>query len=76
MASNKSFSGSSDATITFDRAVTHLNIGVETGVTFSFSVDGTNFVPVDAGFHSLKIGSTKTLYIQANGNWGLIGVQG
>jgi len=75
MAANTSFSGTTDATIEFDRPVDHLNIGIEAGVTFSFSLDGTNYVPVSVGFHSIRIGPTSTVYVSADGAWGLVGVQ-
>jgi len=76
MAANTSFSGTTDATLEFDRPIGQLNIGVDSGVTFAFSLDGVNFVPVPPGLYSIKIGPTSIVYVSASGgDWGVIGAQ-
>lgn len=75
MAANQSFSGSSDDTIEFARPVNYLNISVESGVTFSFSLDGSVYLELPSGFHSFSIGATDTVHISSDGAWNLIGVQ-
>jgi hypothetical protein len=76
MSSNTHASGSVDGTVIFDRAVDHLNVFVDTGVTFSISLDfGENFLTLPAGFHSFRVGLLKEVYIQADGDWQLIAVQ-
>lgn len=76
MAANTFASGTDSAEIKFDRPIDHINIHVASGVTLSFSLDGTNFVGLPVGFHSFKVGATSRVHISADGAWQLIGVQG
>jgi hypothetical protein len=76
MAANVFASGSASDTITFDKAVNYLNVFVDSGVTFSLSLDkGANFITLPSGFHSFVIGSVKEVRVQSDGVWQLIGVQ-
>lgn len=75
MAANYFSSGSADKTITFQKAVSHLNIFVATGVTFSFSLDTINYMTVPAGFYTFPVGLVKEVRVTSTGAWQLIGVQ-
>jgi hypothetical protein len=75
MAANIFKSGSSNAEVIFDRAVDYINLNVETSVTFAFSPDDIGYIKVPSGFYSFRIGATKKIYIQANGNWTLLAIQ-
>lgn len=81
MASNTFASGSSDATIVFDRPIAHLLISISAAGTFSFSIDkGQNYMDLPAGgasgqFFSFPVGSITEVRVQADSAWQLIGVQ-
>lgn len=77
MAANTFASGTtSGAEVKFDRPINHLNIHVETGVNFSFSLDsGQNYMGLPVGFHSFKVGNVSKVIVAADGAWQLIGVQ-
>jgi len=75
MAANYFSSGTTDKTITFNKAVSYLNIFVGSGVTFSFSLDTINYMTLPAGFHSFPVGLIKEVRVTSSGAWQLIGVQ-
>ena len=75
MASNYFASGTADKTVTFGKAVNHLNIFVATGVTFSFSLDTINYMTLPAGFSSFPVGLVKEVRVSSSGSWQLIAVQ-
>lgn len=75
MTANVFYNGVAEDVLEFDRPINYLNISVETGVTFSFSLDSVNYIPLPVGFHSFYIGPVSTLYISSNGAWHLMGVQ-
>jgi len=75
MAANTFFGGTADDTITFDRPVDYLNVSVASGVTFSLSLDGFDYITLPVGFHSFEIGAISTLYISSSGAWQIIGIQ-
>jgi len=77
MAANTHANGAAPGgLVTFDKPVGHLNVYVDTGVTFAISLDkGASFLTLPAGFHSFKVGSVKELHIEADGVWELVGVQ-
>lgn len=61
---------------TFTKPVDYLNVNVEEGVLFEFSLDGgENFVTLPAGFHSFRIGPTFVINIRAEEGWQLLAVQ-
>ena len=76
MAANIFKSGIDNAELLFDRAVDYINLNVGTSVTFSFSPDDIEYVTVPSGFYSFRIGATKKIYVQADGAWQIIAVQG
>jgi hypothetical protein len=62
--------------VNFDKPVDYLNIFVNTGVACAISLDkGANYLTVPSGFHSFRIGPTKSILVQADGVWQLIAVQ-
>ncbi len=75
MASNYFASGTADQTVEFERPVGHLNIFVDSGVTFSFSLDTVNYMELPAGFHSFPVGRVSEVRVSASGAWQLIGIQ-
>ena len=75
MSANTSFSGTTDDTLEFERPVNYLNIGVASGVTFSFSIDGSVYIPVPPGLYGISIGATKMIFVSSDGSWGINGVQ-
>lgn len=76
MAANYFESGSASKDISFPRAVRHLNLFVNTGVTFSISFDGDNYMTVPAGFSNFPVGPVTNVWISADGDWQLWAVQG
>ena len=76
MAANTFAEGLGDATVTFDKPVDYLNVYISAGTIFSLSLDkGVNFITLDEGFFSFRIGAVKEVRVQADGAWQLIGVQ-
>lgn len=76
MAANIHIGGITDDSIIFNKPVNYLNIFVDSGVTFSLSLDkGTNYIEIPVGFHSFMIGSVLDIKIMANGNWSILAVQ-
>ena len=78
MASNYHIteSGAVDSGYTFDKAVGHLNVTVQTGVVFTVSLDGgENYLTLPVGFSSMPVGPIKTIQITSDGAFSLVGVQ-
>ena len=78
MASNHHFNSGAvtDKVIGFPRAVNHLNIFVETGITFEISFDGgVNFLEVPPGFTSMPVGPIGSVIVTSDGAFQLVGVQ-
>lgn len=76
MAANTSASGGSgSATVDFERPVDYITVSVAAGATVQLSLDEENYLPMGPGTHGFRVGPTSTVYINATGAWGLIGVQ-
>ena len=80
MASNYHFNGGpgtpSGDGYEFDKPINHINIFVDTGVTFSISFDnGNTFLEVSPGTISMRIGPVNNVVVISDGAWGLVGVQ-
>ncbi|HEA46222.1 MAG TPA: hypothetical protein ENH99_00375 [Candidatus Pacearchaeota archaeon] len=76
MATNTFYDGIRSDEITFERPVGYLNVFVNAGVTFSFSVDdGVGFMFVPAGFHSFTVNPITRMQIRADGIWQIMAVQ-
>ncbi len=77
MAGNYHASGSTDATLNFDRPIMHLNITVNTGVTFTISLDQNEHqLTLPAGFHSFPVNPVTVVSISSSGAWSLVALQG
>ena len=60
----------------FPKPIGHLNIFVDTDVTFEISLDdGENFLTVPPGFNSMPVSPIKSVVITSDGAFSLIGVQ-
>ena len=75
MAANLFTSGSGSKGVEFTRAVSHLNIFVSTGTTFSISFDGVGYMTLPAGFSNFPVGPVLKLWVSANGDWQIWAVQ-
>jgi len=77
MAGNYHASGTSDSTVIFDRPISHLNVTVASGVTFTISFDqNEHALTLPAGFSSFPINPITEIRISSSGAWSLLAVQG
>lgn len=58
----------------FPKPVGHLNVYVENYLSISFD-GGENYLTVPTGFSSMTIGPVKSVMVNSNGAFNLVGVQ-
>jgi hypothetical protein len=78
MAANmhKGFGTVTNKTLTFERAIGHLNVFVASGAELQLSFDGgTSFITIPAGFNSFDVGPTTSMIATSTGAFQLLGVQ-
>ena len=76
MAANYHLAGSVGTGHTFPKPVNHLNIYVDTGVTFTISFDnGTTYITVPVGLYSMPVGIVKNILVTSTGAFSIVGVQ-